>query len=293
MKKSLILLAVAGLTASAMAQNSGFRLTDGTAVYEVTSGGTSGTIPTTSEPTGTSAGVQANFRINGGTSGTDNLYANWWWYRTGASTRELAVRQTTGTAVRSSTGANNVSYAITTTAALSFNLSWTLNQLDANTAVITYTATATNTSTADIAGFSMFNYADYFINGADASDRVTSTFAGSPARIINMDDSTTPAWGMTHRGTGANGFIVGTFAGVGGQITDTSIDNFTDTNSGAPVFPALGTDISGIMQWNFGDLRAGSSVTATASIVAWNVVPTPGAAALAGLGLLAAGRRRR
>ena len=152
MNKILLITAVAGTLASAaMAQNGGFRLTDGTAVYEVTGTGTSGTIPTTEPTSAFAAQVSSNFRVSGGTSGSDNLFANWWWYRDmtvgSASTRELAVRQSTGTATRTSSAANQVSYAITTNATTSFLVSFTLNQLNANTAVINMSCTVFNNGT--------------------------------------------------------------------------------------------------------------------------------------------------
>jgi MYXO-CTERM domain-containing protein len=46
-------------------------------------------------------------------------------------------------------------------------------------------------------------------------------------------------------------------------------------------------------QWNLGLIQPGGTATASAAIVVWNSVPTPGAAALIGLGGLVASRRRR
>jgi hypothetical protein len=306
MNKLILITAVAGTLASAaMAQttasNVGTRLTDGTAVFEPI-GTTTGSIPTTTEPGASS--VASNFRINGGTSGSDNFFTNWWWYRVNtagsASTRELAVRQTAGTASRTVTGANQVSYTIVTTASFTFTLSWTLNQTDANTAVVNYSCTVTNTSGA-AQDVSLFNYVDYFLANADAGDRLDHYYTpggqdavgGHGDRLINISDSSNAGWGLSQRGLGSDGLIVGTFGGVGGQIADTSIDNFTDSNSGAPVNPAAGTDISGIIQWNFTGIAAGGSATASASVIAWSAVPTPGSAALLGAGMLASFRRRR
>ncbi|MFT3683536.1 MAG: MYXO-CTERM sorting domain-containing protein [Phycisphaerales bacterium] len=237
--------------------------------------------------------------VSGGTAGSDNLYQNWWWYRvngTGASTRELGVRQATGTAVRTSSGPNQVSYAITTNATDSFVLSWTLTQINANTAVINYSCTVLNNATfaRDI---SLFNYVDYFLANADAGDRLDTAYGPGVGvhgdRVMNISDSSNAGWGLSHWGYGADAYAVGTFSGVGGQITDTGIDNFADANLGAPVNPATGADITGVMQWNFVGVAAGGSATANGAIIVWNTVPTPGAAALLGLGGLAMSRRRR
>jgi MYXO-CTERM domain-containing protein len=295
MKKIVLLAAVAGTASAAFAQNTGARLTDGTAVYDVSSTGSTGTIPT-SEATSTDARTQANLRISGGTAGSDNLYTNFWWYRVnGASTRELVVSQPTGAAVRTLSGTNGVNYVMTN-GSLTFSLTFTLTQVNANTAVVNYSATATNNGPAAIS-LSMFNYVDYYLANADAADRLDSAFgpgAGNNGnRVLNISDSSNAGWGMSHWGYNSDGYIVGTFSGVGGQITDTSIDNFADTNSGAPVNPAAGTDIGGIMQWNFGNIATGGSATASAAIIVWNTAPTPGAAGLMGLGMLAAARRRR
>ncbi|HEX2837471.1 MAG TPA: hypothetical protein VHN77_05025 [Phycisphaerales bacterium] len=307
MKKVFAVMAVAGFAASALAQNSGARLIDGNALYDVTSAGATGTIPTTSEPTGTAAGAQANLRPSGapGTTGQDQLYANWWWYRVnGASTRELGVRQTTGTAVKSSLGSNHVAYQITPATGLTFTMNYWLTDLDGaggnNAANILTSMTVTNTTGA-AADISLFNMVDLFLFGGDAGDRLrTATVGGNGDRSLLVSDSTVAAAAATmmFTGYGATGYGIGTFSGISGQMSDTGLDNFADVNSGAPVEPTAGADISAVMQWNLGLVPDGGSRTVWSAVAVdlggtAQTVPTPGALALVGMGGLIASRRRR
>jgi hypothetical protein len=293
MRTAVTVAALAGLAVSttALAQNTGARLTDGTALYDVTSSGSSGTIPTTAEPSGTSLAVQGNFRINGGTSGTDNVYANWWWYRTSTDTRELAIRQASGTATRTLTGTNQVDYVITATnASLSFNVMYRVVQHSPVEATMTTSVTVTNVGAGPVTGLNLFNMLDIFLNGQDANDRVLSAGVVGTDRVINWEDTVAaignPLKYAVWTGVGATGYGAGDFAGISTQVTDTGIDNFNDVITSNP--PA-GQDMSGVLQWNFGDLLPGGSVTATARLY----IPSPGALALLGLGGLLAGRRRR
>jgi hypothetical protein len=292
--QSMICLA-AGLccTSAALAQNSGIQLVDGPAIYDVTSGGNTGTIPTTAEPGGTSATIQGNFRVTGGTGGTDNVYANWWWYRVnGTSTRELGIRQTSGTAVKTTSGTNSVNYAITS-GGLLFDVSFTLTSMSATSANIYSTVRVTNTTAAAV-DISLFNMMDIFLAGQDANDRVLSagTFGGD--RAINFDDSVLSSFKAQHRGFGASGYGVGTFGVISAQVTDTGIDNFNDVNG----FVAP-DDLSSVMQFNLGSIAAGATGFAGAAFAVdvqgndVTAIPAPGAFALLGLGGLMAARRRR
>jgi len=306
MKIAFGIVAVAGLAASAMAQNTGARLIDGNALYDVTSAGTTGTIPTTSEPSGTATGVQANFRMTGApaTTGQDQLYANWWWYRVnGTSTREFGIRQTAGTAVKSSLGANHVQYQISNGAGLLFTMDFTLTDQDGpsgnDAANIFMTVGVTNNTGAD-ANISLFNMADLFLFGGDAGDRLRTATVGGGQRDLLISDSGVGAGAATmmFTGYGASGYGIGTFSGISGQMSDTSIDNFADVNVGAPVEPAAGADISAVMQFDLGVIPNGGTGYAAAAIAVHlngtaQTIPTPGALALLGLGGLVATRRRR
>ena len=306
MKIAFGIVAVCGLAASAMAQNTGARLIDGNALYDVTSTGTAGTIPTTAEPTGTAAQVQANFRMTGApaTTGQDQLYANWWWYRVnGTSTREHGIRQTTGTAVKSSLGANHVAYQIDNGAGLLFTMNFTLTDQDGpsgNDAANIFMTVGVTNNTGAAADISLFNMADLFLFGGDAGDRLRTATVGADRSLLVSDSAAGAAANATmmFTGYGASGYGIGTFSGISGQMSDTSVDNFADTNVGAPVEPAAGADISAVMQFNLGVIPAGGTGYAAAAIAVHlngtaQTIPTPGALALLGFGGLVATRRRR
>jgi hypothetical protein len=313
-RKLLMTAVITGLVISEnslSAQNTAIRLTDGNAVYDVGTGTTPGTalIPTTTELSASSS--SANFSPSGGPGaiGQDQLFGNWWWYRVnGTNTRELSVRQSSGTAVRTTLGTNSVNYAITaTTPGLLFNLSFTLTDQDGagtNAANVTSSLSVTNNTGATV-DMALFNYADYFLFGQDANDRLrTATSPGVGIvgdRELLISDSAVAAAAATlaHKGFGASGYGVGTFSGIGGQLSDTGIDNFNDLNSSAPVEPAAGSDIGGVFQWNTGPILNGATFTATSAIAvhlsgtAVPMIPEPTGIAIGGIlafGMLA--RRR-
>jgi hypothetical protein len=292
--RALLIVTVSGLCgANALAQNTGAQLTSGSSVYDVTSTGAAGTIPTTTEPGGTSSQVQGNFRVTGGTSGIDNVYANWWWYRVnGSSTRELGIRQSSGTAVRTLTGTNSVTYNITT-GGFQFDVNFTLTNLSATASNILTSVRVNNNTGAD-ADVSLFNMLDLFLGGQDANDRVTFAGLSGGDRAINFDDSVLSSYRAQFRGFGASGYGVGTFSTISSQVTDTGIDNFNDvTGSVGP------DDLSAVMQFNVGVVPAGGSVTVYSALAvdvqgnAVEAVPAPASLALLGLGGLVAARRRR
>jgi uncharacterized protein (TIGR03382 family) len=297
------LITIAGLASSALAQNSGAALTDGNAFYDVTATGVAGTIPTTAEPTGTATQVQSNFRMGPTNTSQDQLYANWWWYRiNGTSTRELGIRQTTGTAVKSSLGANHVRYQITPATGLLFTMDFTLTDQDGagtNAANIYMVTTFTN-NTGQAVDMTLINMADLFLFGADAADRLRTATVGTDRNLLISDSGAGAAANATmmFTGYGASGYGIGTFSGISGQVTDTGIDNFADVNSGAPIEPAAGTDISAVMQFNLGSVAPGASASAYSAIAVHlngtaQTIPTPGSIALLALGGLVAVRRRR
>jgi MYXO-CTERM domain-containing protein len=290
---------VAGLamTSAAMAQWTGVTINDGTAFFRVATAGTGTTLPASS--TGSATGFQADFRLGSATS-TDQLYTNWWWYRTANDTREHGIASPAGSAAVSRTllpgqvTYSNIQPQTTGgNSGLRFALNYRVVDLDGagNGAAIVYsTLTVTNTGTTDILGLNLFNYVDYFLNGQDANDIVPLTNTGTTAggdRWVTVNDTLAPGLGMSHIGIGASSFGVGSFGAVGGQMTDINTDNFNNFNNGAT--PTAGQDLTGVFQWNFGTIIAGGSASATSVVV----IPTPAAAALMGLGGLVATRRRR
>jgi hypothetical protein len=302
MNRLVFLASVGGtlLSSTAMAQWNGGRIVDNTAVFQSQAGNTStsnpgtGALPTSITGSASSTGT-SDFRL-GGLSSTDHTFGNWWWFRSGADAREFAVAAPSGTPVpvRSHFGNGMQWTGIAPQGAgspLRFDLAFYVTDLDgAGTAaaVVRTILTVRNIGTDDVANVNLFNYVDYFLGGQDAGDFVAAGNAYSLpgyARVIEVQDTTNAA-GLTmrHIGYGATGYGVGSFSAVGGQMGDSGIDDFADFNNATT--PG---DQSGVMQWNFGTIPAGGSVTAVADLV----IPTPGAAALLGLGGLIAARRRR
>lgn len=300
MRKSVYVLSVcAGLaiTSPAWAQWTGASITDGDVRFQVPSGSTgAGTLPSSTTASGTS--ISADFRTTGA-AGTDHVFTNWWWYRANGDTRERALSVPTAqqaAVVKTLTGTNQVDYtniqpeATGNNAGLRFSMTWSVLDTDGaggNQGRVLSTLTVINTAATAATAVNLFSYVDYFFAGQDANDFVAAGGAGfdGTGRFINVQDSVISTFGtMQHYGAGATAFGVGPFSAVGGQLGDTSVDDFTNFNNA--ITPA---DISGVLQWSFGDIPAGGSASATMTLA----IPAPGALALLGLGGLVAGRRRR
>jgi hypothetical protein len=242
----------------------------------------------------------ADFRL-GGTGSTDHLFTNWWWARAGADTREhtLSVATAQQAAVVKTFTADSVTWSniqMPAAAAGLQNIRFTLTQrvVDLDGAGMLQgqfisILTATNVGTTTVSALTLFNNMDYFFTGEDGGDQVLAGDAGidgSGNRFIKVSDtSDTGGFGtMYHQGVGATGYGAGAYTVIAGQMSDTNIDNFADTNNAL-----VAGDQTGIMQWNFGDLAPGASREAVSILT----IPTPGALALVGLGGLLAARRRR
>lgn len=298
MKNSIMSVSVVALlavTGAAQAQWTGATLTDGNAVFAVPAGGT-GTLPTSATAGGSTP--TADFRTNGTTS-NDNLFTNWWWVRVAGDTREFAISSGTGSSApsRTLTGTNQVDYTginlppatAVNHANLRYSLRFIVTDLDGAggaAAQVTSVLTVTNIGNTAVQGFTAFNYVDYFLNNQDANDIVPVGNAGVSGsdRYVIVNDTAAPGLAMAHIGLGASAYGVGSFTIVGAQFGDTGVDNFADANNGT-----VAGDLTGVMQWNIGEIRAGASVSVTGIVV----IPTPGAAAFLGLGGLMASRRRR
>lgn len=296
---AMALVSIAGMAmaSAANADWSAASISDGDVFMRVPSGtGTTMNASTTS----TASGVTADFRTTGAT-GTDHTFTNWWWYRANNDTRERALAAPTAAqaaVTKSTNGTSGVTYSNIqpetsgVNVDLRFTLSFQVVDLDGpggNQGTMFTSLTVQNNGSAAAVNVNLYHYFDYFFTGEDAGDQANNTGVSGDTRfisIIDSTDTTVPSFGsMYHAGVGASAYTVGSFTVVGGQMGDTNIDNFSDLNSALTA-----GDQTGVMQWSFGDIPAGGSAMALASVT---IIPAPGAAALLGLGGLIAGRRRR
>lgn len=266
MKKVLFAIAGLALASSAYGQaGTGFTISDGGTAFFV-----GGATPTTAA-SGTS--VSADLRATGAT-GTDHLFGNWWYYRLdGVNAREFRFNNQTGPTVV----AGN-------TATRTFNF-------PEFTCTLTYRITANSTSSATLTetlvinplmsgNLSIFNYADFFISGADAAD--TADLASTS--MMDIRDTVTGQVLNFGASPAATNFQVGPFGDITTLMGDADADNLTNANTTVPA----GSDIGGGFQWAI-PVAVGQPITIVESFT----VPAPGALALMGLGGLLAARRRR
>jgi MYXO-CTERM domain-containing protein len=245
-----------------------------------------GAIPTSLTGTGQAGGV---FRNEGSTS-TDHLFANAWWWRGPGDTREYTFGNAAVAGGPTSAGAivgNNLGtldtggydYTVTNaTAGYSFTaaLRWTITNPSGSMALVAYSAAITNTGASAI-DMSLFAYTDY-----DVGDSTTNvySFSGDTFTITRPTGGGPTA---TFQGTGSFAHQAGPFGGVPRSLlTDADVDNLDNTVTGSP------GDYTGAFQWNI-NVAAGGTVMVGGLMTA----PAPGALALLGLGGLVAARRRR
>jgi len=296
--KNFAILALVGLAASAaQAQVNTFTLNDGLFRYSVgtTNGGAAAR-------TGTTAGGSANFGLASGVGTTvtaDYLWQNHFWYRSAGDTREFALSNMT---FSTALGGNSIftryvepigNSGAGSNDTLSFELTYTLNQITTTSAALTINWSIVNNSSATQA-VSFFSYADSDI-GASASNDSGTYSAGSGVNVFRNDDVVPPGNGsfftMASDLRTNDLWNVGAFSGVTSPrtfLTDALLNNLTniDTAAGA-------ADNVAAMQWQNLSIGAGGTVGGRITLGYNYVIPTPGAAALLGLGGLVAMRRRR
>lgn len=300
MRKSLLaVVAVAGLASAASAQTiSSFVLNDGAYRYSET------TQTLGSGRTGTGNG-SANFGLASGTGSTvtaDYLFQNWWWYRSAGDTREYALsNQSFGAQL----GANSaflryvepIGGSGTANGSLTFEFTYTLNQLSPDQAAVTINWSITN-NTQTTQPVSFFAYADSDMSFTSISDDNGAYLPGSGVNTYRNDNSLTDTarfftmsadlrlndeWRVGPWSTSATN-TTSPLALLGANTTVNNMGN-VDTAAG----PA---DNSAAFQWNL-SIPAGESLGGRVTKGYNYVIPAPGAMALLGLGGLIAGRRRR
>lgn len=294
----LAFVGAAGLASVAGAQTIGsFVLNDGLFRYsETTQTGGSGR-------TGTGNG-SANFGLASGTGSTvtnDYLFQNWWWYRSAGDTREFALsNQAQGLQLSPNSAYLRYDEPIggsSTNGTLSFDFTYTLNQISATQAAVTINWNITNNSNVEQT-MSFFAYTDSDMAFSSFSDDNGSYIPGAGINTYRNDNSVTDTslfytmsadlrlndqWRIGPYSTSASN----TASPLALLAANTAIDNLgnVDTAAGA-------ADNSAAMQWNL-VIPAGGSLGGRVTKGYNYVVPAPGTAALLGLGGLLAARRRR
>ena len=296
MKTVIAALALSGLAVSAAsAQVNTFTLNDGLFRYSVgaVNGGAAAR-------TGTGAGLSTNFGLASGTGAAvtgDQLYQHHFWYRSAGDTREFALSNMTASfALGGNSIFNRYVEPIggsTTAGTLTFELTYTLNQITSTSAAVTINWSIINNSNSSQT-VNFFSYADSDITSAgDDSGSYTS---GSGVNFYRNDDVVSPGNGSFFT-MGAdlrlnNSWNIGPFSSTTTSprtfLSNTALNNLTNSDSAGGA-----SDNCAAMQWQDLAIDAGGTVGGRVTLGYNYVVPTPGAAALLGLGGLAAFRRRR
>lgn len=291
MKKIVMLAAIAGTASAALAQNTGAWLTDGGTAFGF--GGTNAAtanaaaLPTSS----TGANPTMNFNVPGSTA--RNFFTGDWYYRVDGDTRERNPNSATG---RTLFGTNTVVYdhgnlvaggtTNTPISGTAYRVQYSVMSTGAASGALNTFFTVFNNTQSEMT-INLFFAVDIDLAGSFGGDAYAALNTSGGNRAWTVSDG---AWGALFRGIGASGAGVGGFSAINGQMTDANVDNFIpDLNAGG----VAAADNAAVMQWRI-VIPAGGSYTAEAHVDVGNgVVPTPGAAALLGLGGLAAARRRR
>ncbi len=307
MKSRIAIVAISSIllaAGTATAQNTGARLTDGTAIFDYTAGGT-GTLPTSSTASGN---VSMNFQLSGApaTAANRQIFSGNWYYRISGDTRERHLANATG---RTLTGTNQATWdfgnligpgatAPSPVAGTAATMSFTVLSTGVDSALLLSSLQITNTSGSAIS-IDLFNAYDIDL-GANSPNFGGDIYApldtSGGNRIWSISDTTAAGgpWSALFAGFGANGAGAGAFGAINGQMTDTSVDNFIpDLNAGG----LAAADNAAVMQWRL-TIAPDSSVTVSSALGigrngAQPVIPAPGAAALLSIGGLMAARRRR
>lgn len=282
MRSRLVLAAAIAALGAASGASAQFTVTPGGALAG------NGYFAQGTQPTSlTSTGIgSSNF---GATSATvaDQLFQDWWWFRGPGDTREFTFANgaaaggptAAGTLVGTNTGnldTGGYDYTVTnSTAGYAFTaqLRWQIFGSGAGPYVV-YSANIINNGNNPLA-LSMFHYNDFDANGTTVN---TWSFADNAYTI------TAGAVTLYH---GADGFTARQstqWSALRGLLSNTAVDNLNNTDVGTP------GDYTSGFQWDL-NIAAGGSQMITGFL--GFAVPAPGAAALLGLGGLAAARRRR
>ncbi len=300
MTRKIALMSFAGLalTTAAQAQVNSFVLNDG--AFRFVGGTTNGGA---AARTGVTAGGFTNFGLIGTNTSVGNssvtadyLFASAFWYRSAGDTREFALSNMTFSTALGGNGiftryVEPIGGNATANGTLTFELTYTLNQITSSSAALTINWSITNNTNAS-QRTSFFSYADSDI-GSSGNDLGSYT-AGSGVNFYRNDDVVVNDISFFTMGADLrlnDRWNIGPFSAAGSPrvfLTNAAVNNLTDIDT-----TALGLDNNAAFQWQDIDIAAGGTIGGRVTLGYNYAIPAPGAAAVLGLGMLAAGRRRR
>jgi hypothetical protein len=233
MLRPLASIASLGLASAAAAQGIPFTLTSsctGNGVFTLPS------IPTSSTA---SAGALPIFRATG-TTGADQLFESWWWYRTTTDTREHTFNNSAtsgfaGAVVSAKGDSAILRWTNVDGKGFDAQLVYRIYSTGPSSAVVSQTLTIANPTTSPL-GIVLFNYSDFDVGataGGDSATFVPPAFP--PNRQQEITDATSPVR-CYFLGCGPSAYQTGAFATIRSLLTNAAVDNFTDT--GVPFGPA-------------------------------------------------------
>lgn len=232
-------------------------------------------------PTSASAAAPSAFlRIDGPASATQ-LSNSWWFFRVdGVDMREQTVANAVLPPVNVSADRFRLNYNYGT---FRVTLEWQISYSAAtNVTRLVQTMTVLNVS-GDTLDFNAFNYNRINVGGNTGNDTANATGSNT----ILFQDAAFPGLNLTYQAT--EDFRVTTAAAPGGTLDLLTNNAINNLSPGGGVLSAGPGDLDVASQWAT-ELQPFAPVTFSATIT---IIPTPGAAALLGLGGLLAARRRR
>ena len=242
---ALVACACAGTATSANAQLTSFTITDGTADFTIASGLTG--------PANGSGGGSASMRTGLGTSPSDHLFQNWFWYRAGSDTRERALsNQVFGTATgnRCRLVYQEPANDGATANALRVELEYTIHDLSngGEPHAMLVIGFKIQNLTGGSLSTQFFSYNDLDLNGSTTNTAVVRG-ADNQTQLV-FQGNTTAAYSCS--ATNHTNFQIGAFSGIRALLTDADVDNLN--NTGSPFGP---NDYTGANQWGVSLATAG------------------------------------
>lgn len=236
-----------------------------------------------------SGGLPTTFKFN---NNFDQMFQDWWWYRSTGDTREYGLSNQIGFAQPNPTAVSLVySEPINdgaTPNALRFNVDYFLTGISPTLARLDTIWTVTNTSDTT-ASLDFFAYADPDLENNPNNDTGIRDFFNSSTGRIRVTDGTSPVF-MTFTAGGGNlvGWEIDEFPDLRQKLTMSGINNLSNTTT--PFGP---DNVSLAFQWRVASLAPGQRVSGTFSKEV--LIPEASSLLLAipGLASLSAWRRRR